>query len=131
MEFHKLSVEEVEELRTDIILGSEISYVQNHDTLESLLNVIDSTLREDGVFYLVQSTDRGTSHIFTEVLQSKYGFNLEIHDVPPHILDFYATGQLVEKYQYYTFKRPNSKYPVMKYDPVQMAHLEKFRKKTE
>lgn len=114
LEFRNMPAEEIEGMKADIILGSEVSYIQNKETLDSLLDVINTLVNDGGVFYLVQSTDRGTSHIFTQVMQEKYNFTLDIHDVPEHILDFYATGQLREKYQYYTFRRPNSTFKVMK-----------------
>ncbi len=123
LNFRNMSEESVEELKADIIIGSEVSYIQNKETLESLLTIIDTTLSQDGVFYLVQSTDRGTSHIFSKIMQEKYNFIFDLHDVPETLLDIYATGQLLERYQYYTFRRPSSKHPVMKYCETQVAHL--------
>lgn len=130
LEIGNMKPEEIEPFKADIILGSELSYIQNHETLDSLLEIIDKTLSDTGVFYLVQSTDRGTSHLFTQIMQEKYGFKLEIYDVAESVLEFYATGQLIEKYQYYTFSRPNSTFRIMKKTEIEEL-VEKVKEQSE
>lgn len=42
----------------DIIFGSALIYNLNKDHISSFAGVVDRYLRDDGVFYLIQSTDR-------------------------------------------------------------------------
>jgi len=112
MEFKDLPEVEKDKLKADIILGSEISYIQNRDTLESLLTVINETLSPSGAAYFVQSVDRGTHDDLLAGMRD-LGFTIDVVDVPAHILQYYSTGQLMEQYRYYSFRRPDSTFPVM------------------
>lgn len=65
---------------------------------------------------MIQSQNRGTDDErgLSTQLTARFNFIMESHQVPSHLLNDYSTGQLRENYIYYTFRRPNSPFPVMK-----------------
>jgi hypothetical protein len=113
MEFDNLPADERDEfMNCDIILGSEVSYLQNRETLSSLLGLIDQTLSPQGAVYFIQSVDRGTHDDLLEGMRAN-GFEIDIRDVPASVLAYFSTGQLLEHYRFYSFRRPGSPFPVM------------------
>lgn len=104
-----------DQLKCEIILGSEVSYPTILDTLPSLVLILNETLcQENGVFYLIQSPNRGTSIYFIEELCGKHNFLLDMRivDCDVELADF-DSGQRRESYVYYTFRRQTSKFPIM------------------
>jgi len=126
----ELDEAERESYKCDVILGTEVSYVQNAETLDALLNIVNKTLNDKGVFYLVQSDDRGTDHRFIPTLTEKYGFELTVSVVPDWVLQLYRTGQLLERYLMYTFSRPGSQFPKMSYPETYEEFLRLSREQT-
>ena len=94
-------------------MGSEVSYPTILDTLPSLVDIITSTLSSTGVFYLIQSANRGTSLYFINELCHKHNFLLDMRLVSNDELSTFSSGQREETYVYYTFRRQNSPYPIM------------------
>ncbi len=71
---------------------------------------------DKGVLYVAQSMNRGTDDEKgpAKQLTSRFGFTFDAHAVSEGALDAYSTGQLRERYTFYTFRRPGSLFPVMK-----------------
>jgi hypothetical protein len=114
--FTKLPQNLQNDIKCDIILGSELCYPTILSELPSLSTIINSTLSEHGAFYLVQSPNRGTSHHFIEQFCSKYDFLLDLRAVNLDILAPFSSHQRPEDYVYYTFRRRGSMYPIMGYE---------------
>jgi len=96
--------------QVDIILGSELTYVESN--VVPLIRVVKKYLKQDGVFYHVLSDDRTGVSTFLQKM-SVDGWECHVVPVPQWILDMgHFTGQRWETYRLYTFKRPESAYPV-------------------
>lgn len=90
----------------DIILGSELTYTGNENTINHLIRVIDHFLRPFGVFVEVLSDDRdGVAQFLVDVKAN--GYNYEIIPVHERYLGNYNTKQKAETYKFYVFVREN------------------------
>jgi len=112
-EFPSLPECEQERFKCDIIIGSEVTYSQIQSAgIPALFALVDATLSADGVFYTIQSVNRET-HGFVCAQMRARGFDVAAVAVPKEEAAAETTGQITENYAYYTFRRPNSSFPVM------------------
>lgn len=98
----------------DIILGAELTY--NLLSITALINVVDCFLNDGGVFYEVLSNDRDGVSEFIRLIKEK-GYLVDVVPVPAEMMGNYGTRdwtfQNTETYSFYTFRKPNSTFPVM------------------
>ncbi len=88
----------------DLLIGSELVYVNNRDHIHSLLAVVDHFMAPHGAFYSIQSDDRDGVPIMCEMARAM-GFCVDTLRVPDHLLGNYGTNQLPETYHFYTIRR--------------------------
>ena len=100
--------------QVDVILGAELTY--NLLSINALINVVDSFLKEGGVFYEVLSNDRDGVAEFIRLIKDK-GYLVDVVPVPAEMMGNYGTRdwtfQNTETYSFYTFRKPTSTFPVM------------------
>jgi predicted nicotinamide N-methyase len=89
----------------DIILGSELTYTGNENTINCLIEVVLAYLaRPGGVFIEVLSDDRdGVSQFLQD--SKRLGVEHTRVPVPQHLLGNFGTKQQPETYQLYLFAR--------------------------
>ncbi|KJE95421.1 hypothetical protein CAOG_05876 [Capsaspora owczarzaki ATCC 30864] len=95
----------------DVIIGAELTY--SLLSVDSLIQVVDTFLKPDGVFYEVLSEDRDGVSEFVDRIQ-KRGFIVKSVPVPARFMGNYATRQWTyqdtETYRFFSFHRPGSKH---------------------
>jgi len=128
--------------QVNIILGAELTY--NLLSINALINVsahfnfsqisflflfptksilcfvdpqvVESFLKEGGVFYEVLSNDRDGVAEFIRLIKEK-GYLVDVVPVPADMMGNYGTRdwtfQNTETYSFYTFRKPSSTFPVM------------------
>ena len=100
--------------QVDVILGAELTY--NLLSINALINVVDSFLKEGGVFYEVLSNDRDGVAEFIRLIKDK-GYLVDVVPVPAEMMGNYGTRDWTfhntETYSFYTFRKPTSTFPVM------------------
>ncbi len=88
----------------DIILGSELTYTGNENTINNLIQVIDLYLKPFAVFIEVLSDDRdGVAQFLIDI--SNYGYTSTIIPVHKRYLGNFNTKQRSETYRFYVFVR--------------------------
>jgi predicted nicotinamide N-methyase len=99
----------------DVVFGSELVYTGDREHIRFLIRVVDRMLKQDGVFYSIQSTDRDGMAVFKELLDDA-GFEVQSLPVPERFLGDYCTNQLPEKYNFYSAWRKSFfcvNYPIL------------------
>lgn len=90
--------------RMDIILGSELTYTGNENTINCLIEVILAYMAHDGIFIEVLSDDRdGVPQFLHDCVER--GITYRSVQVPKHLLGNFKTKQQPETYKLYLFAR--------------------------
>jgi predicted nicotinamide N-methyase len=89
----------------DILLGSELTYTGNENTINCLLEIVFAYMsRPNGIFIEVLSDDRDGVTQFLED-GTRLGMSYRAVAVPAHLLGNFGTKQQAETYKLYLFAR--------------------------
>ncbi|KAF0984673.1 hypothetical protein FDP41_000572 [Naegleria fowleri] len=93
--------------KCEIIIGSELTYTGDEQTIEALMKVIDTFLDEKGVFLEILSDDRdGVSYFVDQITKpERYNYILKSFKVHSRYMGNFGTGQRDETYKFYVLTR--------------------------
>lgn len=89
----------------DVIIGSELTYTENPDSISNLVQVVDAYLKPGGVFIEILSDNREGVGNFVNLAESQAGIVCERFEVSIRYLDHVGIWQRPETYTFHLFSR--------------------------